>query len=358
MVLLAFSYAAVAYQLIFSSLFELMLNELRPSKAAKSPNDIIAVIMKDVDVSTAAFAVALVALIMTISQVLGQVFATADGYRRCQEPVMGSWAKLTRRRFHWGEFRFETLYSTPRFGLFPYVPKHILSDEVGQFGVSTPHILLDGSPTAMRSTFCGNKPYRSNDLVSWIRLIEALHYNSRRTLELTGYGDSQTTLSPTTAKQVFFAALGNQKYLIHDIRIEERSWDFIPPEVVRPLAVVNVSDIAIMVRRLGMLWKKFDPLEGIMRAEGNGFTITSTFYWSIGIVLQIGVSDPLPDEYDKEQVHELYIPSEAADKMGFGIVPGQAGLNIPDYKLGTEAQVLATVREIDPTRRTSDTLER
>ena len=314
--------------------------------------------MNDVDISTAAFAVALVALIMTISQVLGQFLATADGYRRCQNSVMGSWAKLTRRRFRWGEIRFETLYSTPRFGLFPYTPGHILSHEMGQFGVSSPHILLDGSPAAMRSTFCEQKSFQSNELVSWIKLIEALHYNSRRTLELTGYGDSQLTLSPTNAKQVFFNALGNQKYLIHDMRIEERSWDFVPPEVVRPLAVVGVSDIAIMARRLGMFWKQFDPLEGNMRAEGNGFTITSTLVRSIGIVLQIGVSDPLPDEYDMEQVHELYIPSEAADKMGFGIVPGQAGLNIPDYKLGTEAQVLATVKEIDPTRRTSDTLER
>lgn len=314
--------------------------------------------MKDVDISTAAFAVALVALIMTCSQVLGQFLATADGYRRCQSSVMGSWAKLTRRRFRWGEIRFETLYSTPRFGLFPYTPEHVLSREPGQFGVSTPHILLDGSPAAMRSTFCGQKSYQSNELVSWIKLIEALHYNSRRTLEITGFGDSQATLSPTTAKQVFSIAFGNQKHLIHDMRIEERSWDFVPPEVVRPLAVVGVSDIAIMVRRLGMLWKQFDPLEGNMRAEGNGFTVTSTLVRSIGIVLQIGVSDPLPDEYDMEQVHELYIPSEAADKMGFGIVPGQAGLNIPDYKLGTEAQVLATVREIDPTRRTLDTLER
>ena len=315
--------------------------------------------MNDVTISTAALTVALAALLLTMSQVMGQFFATADGYRRCQSSVMGSWAKLTRRRFRWGEIRFETLYSTPRFGLFPYTPGHVLSHEVERPGVFIPHFLLDGSASAMRSTFCEStlKSYYSNELVSWVKLIEALHYNSRRTLEIIGYGDSQTTLSPITIKQNFFSALGNQKYLIHDLRIEERSWDFVPPEVVRPLAVVSVSDIAIMARRLGVLWKQFDPLEGNMRAEGNGFTITSTFVRSMGIVLQIGVNDPLSNEYDREQIHELYIPSEAADKMGFGIVPGQVGLNIPDYKLGTEAQVLATAKEIDPTRGTSDTIE-
>lgn len=271
---------------------------------------------------------------------------------------MGSWAKLTRRRFRWGEIRFETLYTTPRFGLFPYTPGHILSHEVEDSGNLTPHFLLDGSPSAMRSTFCDKKrnSNSSNELVSWIKLIEALHYNSRRTLELIGYGDSQTTLTPTSANQVSLAALGNQKYLIHDMRIQERSWDFVPPEVVRPLAIVSVSDIAIMARRLGMLWKQFDPLEGNMRAEGNGFTITSTLVRSMGTVLQTGVNDPLPDEYDKEQLYELFIPSEAADKLGFGIVPGQAGLNIPDYKMGTEYQVLATLQEIDPTRGALNTI--
>ena len=43
----------------------------------------------DTAISTIALAVALVALITTINQVLGQFLATADGYRRCQASVMG-----------------------------------------------------------------------------------------------------------------------------------------------------------------------------------------------------------------------------------------------------------------------------
>ena len=57
-----------------------------------------------------------------------------------------------------------------------------------------------------------------------------------------------------------------------------------------------------------------------MRAEGSGHTITSTTVRSTGTILQISVRDALRDLQDPRRRHELYIPSETADKMGFGIV--------------------------------------
>lgn len=48
--------------------------------------------------SIAALAVALVALIVALGQLIGQYFATADGYRRCQSSVMGPWAKVCEYR--------------------------------------------------------------------------------------------------------------------------------------------------------------------------------------------------------------------------------------------------------------------
>lgn len=67
----------------------------------------------DNNISIAAIVVALVALIVALGQLFGQYFATADGYRRCQPSVMGRWAKFTRLRWRWSQFRFETLYTTP-----------------------------------------------------------------------------------------------------------------------------------------------------------------------------------------------------------------------------------------------------
>lgn len=47
----------------------------------------------DTNIAMVALAVALIALIVIYGQLLGQYFATADYYRRCQPSVMGPWAK-------------------------------------------------------------------------------------------------------------------------------------------------------------------------------------------------------------------------------------------------------------------------
>ena len=72
----------------------------------------------DTTLSVAALVVALVALLTTLGQLLQQYFATADGYRRCQSSVIGPWAKRTRLRWRWSEFRFETLFTTPTISLY------------------------------------------------------------------------------------------------------------------------------------------------------------------------------------------------------------------------------------------------
>ena len=310
----------------------------------------------DTTISTIALAVALVALITTISQVLGQFLATADGYRRCQASVMGGWAKMTHRHFRWSEMRFETLYTTPRFGLSELEAEYDMSRQFAttpQFeppwttprsgpykivdNVKEPRYPLNGTPGMMEKTYC--EPHHSTSssttsLVSWLRFMEALHHYSSATFH---HGLRR------------FAPYRREGLLVPDITIERRSWDFVPPEVVRPLAVVSISNIAVLARRLGMLWRQFEPLDGNLRAEGNGHTISSAAVRSMGTVLTIGIQDPLPKVDGVNGRDELYIPMEAADKMGFGIVPGAPGLGIPDYKMGTEDEVLATLRNVvDP----------
>ena len=313
----------------------------------------------DVTISTVALAVALVALITTVGQVVGQFLATADGYRRCQPSVMGRWAKMTRRRFRWSEMRFETIYTTPLFGLHPRLASRLaLSKEKDLHGNPVQHFQLDGSPYAMKVTYCEPSPHRRGTmLASWVALIEALHINSRETLNHLWNETIETEYKSTirTIEKRLGLIYNPFDYLIPDVTIQERSWDFVPPEVVRPLAVVSVSDIAIVARRLGMVWKQFDLLDGSLRAEGAGHTITSSDVRSMGMVLQISVRDPLPSTFALEDINELFIPSEAADKMGFGIVPGQDILGIPDYTIGTEEEILATLRkQIDPSNAAAD----
>ena len=328
----------------------------------------------DTTISTIALAVALVALVTTVSQVLGQFLATADGYRRCQSSVMGGWAKLTHRRFRWSEMRFETLYTTPQFGLFPYMPGQSVSKEVDAYGTKEIHYQLDGSAWTKKATYCettrGPHLAGGTENVSWLRFIEALHKNSKDSLKFFGISSNEIAWrnEPSTAKDLMAQemilgditqhAYGSKGYLIPDLKMQRRCWDFVPPEVVRPLASVTVCDIAVMARRLGMVWKQFEPLDGNLRAEGNGHTITSTAVRSMGTVLQIGIKDFLPSADPTEELNELYIPCEAADKMGFGIVTGEVGLRVPDYKLGTEEEVLATLRNVvDPSRKAAETVK-
>ena len=284
--------------------------------------------VNDTTISTIALAVALVALITTVSQVLGQFLATADGYRRCQASVMGGWAKMTHRHFRWSEMRFETIYTAPRFGL---------SDNIE--GVKELHYPLNGSSFMMLKTHF--EPYRNTSasitsLVSWVRFMEALHLTSSATFH-RGVSCTERGL------------------LLPDVTIERRSWDFVPPEVVRPLAVVSISNIAILARRLGMIWRQFEPLDGNLRAEGNGHTISSAAVRSMKTVLTIGIQDTLPKADDADGHDKVYIPVEAADKMGFGIVPGAPALGIPDYKVGTEEELLATLRNVvDPSHEAAD----
>ena len=327
----------------------------------------------DTTISTIALAVALVALVTTISQVLGQFLATADGYRRCQSSVMGGWAKLTHRKFRWSEMRFETIYTTPQFGLFPYMPGQSVSKETDAYGTKEIHHQLDGSAWSKQATYCettrGPHLAGSTENVSWLRFIEALHQNSRESLKLFAISVDDVASKKMLGNRTNLVAqgkiveditqhsFGSQGYLIPDLKLQRRSWDFVPPDVVRPLASVTIGDLAVMARRLGMIWKQFEPLDGNFRAEGNGHTITSTAVRSMGTVLQIGVKDFLPSAEAAEELNELYIPSEAADKMGFGIVPGVASLGVPDYKLGTEEEVLATLRNVMSSREAAETVK-
>lgn len=329
-------------------------------------------------VSTAALVVALVALFTTMSQVIAQLFATADGYRRCQDSVMGPWAKLTRRRFRWSEMRYETRYTTPRFGLFKTAVGHITAYPVedsgtrairfhkvlGSLRTRDNHYRLDGSYRSKRATFIGQvsrKYIVSTEQVSWVMFLEALHYNSRFTHR--GLGDFQPITPPQQTLELPLS-VEDQPYSMYDVTVEERSWDFMPAEVIRPLAVVSVSDIAIIARRLGMNWRQFDLVDSNLRAEGNGFTITSTLVRSVGIVLEIIVDQDLPYKYncsndllDVSVLNELYIPSEIADKLAFGIVSGLPGFGIPDYKLGTLQEIITLLQnEIDPTKVAAKTI--
>ena len=66
-------------------------------------------------------------------------------------------------------------------------------------------------------------------------------------------------------------------------KLRQRSWERSSSQLSSLLLETTVSDIAILVRRLGMHWIDFRPEEGIMSAEGNGQIVYSALVRSIGV---------------------------------------------------------------------------
>ena len=325
-----------------------------------------------ITVSIVALVVAFVALITTVGQTVGQFFATADGYRRCQPSVMGGWAKLTHRRFRWSEMRFETLYTTPAFCI-AWAPTSMTKgpSSAGDFYLqsldNTAHgndlVYVNGSNKSSNDAYFEvtenvSNPY--SEVVSWVSLIGLLHANARDIWRRFKNQGGQVLTTDPTGIGAFAPPssrlLPDGMHSVPALIPVTRSWDFVPPEVVRPLASVNICDIAILARRLGMSWRQFEPAEGNLKAEGNGHTITSASIRSTGTVLQINASTGGMDTSANPR-NELYVPSERADKMGFGIVPGCRLLLNGDYRMGTEQEVLSLLRTIDRTCRAHDLLK-
>lgn len=196
----------------------------------------------DTNVAVVALAVALVALIVTSGQLLGQYFATADGYRRCQPSVMGPWAKRTRLRWRWSQFRFETLFTIPEIMIatFRLGPQQ---RRVGEPPMDNNSEWVTGSPASLKKTMIipSYNDGMRDELVCWLPLLRSLHLHEWE-LQRLGCFIEDTSSLPRAGPAV---------------RFRERSWDFMAPDMVRPHAVTNVSDIAVLARRLGMTWGDF-----------------------------------------------------------------------------------------------------
>lgn len=105
----------------------------------------------------------------------------------------------------------------------------------------------------------------SRDFVSWAPLISQI--KSRQisyakdipgVVPLQKSNDEQGNPGPKHYKdsRTFFT-----------VGLEEYSWDFMVPDVVRPLATISIRALVISVIRLGMRFQDFDLSKGIIRAQ-------------------------------------------------------------------------------------------
>ena len=325
----------------------------------------------------AALLVALVALLNSVLQVLQQYFATADGYRRCSPSVIGEWARFTRRKFIFRELRFETVFASP------FICMEVAYDvqELQKLPEAGAIAVLDGSEEMSKwpglKSPSGTQDYRrdtmkrvrrksslsgldvvqsffsqtsltslwrrgaeskvfngqlnrtrswlceefmqmdrdpaggvtENEPVSWISLLQALQ----------NYSSAMRACGLATMQDISTGSLRHGRVLAPTLRLSKKSWDFVPPEVLKPYAVTTVRDVAIMAQLLGLQWTVFNPEEGIMRAEGDGCIITSFQIRPLGTMVSFLKTDKRIE--NRRNLHGVVMsPLEGAIALGFGIL--------------------------------------
>ena len=272
------------------------------------------------EIAVVALVVSLVALFVTTLQFYGQIFATAEGTRKCSDSVMGPWSKhkttRTRWRWRWSEGRFETLFVTPEIFLSPnWEAIDRISHEVETVPdrSNTGHVAVQWLKilsTSRHSWWNRDRKFNakrrlvpnpavlgfnrdldylifrpeysdlSSDLVGWISFLAFVLLGTR-----DGGHPRRATLRNNKSipkEGELKATVVSWPYIIY----KEHSWDFMPPDAAKPFASTTLSDIAIIVRRTGMVWKEFDLSNGNLRAEGGPHVISSTVIRGLGLVLQ------------------------------------------------------------------------
>lgn len=142
------------------------------------------------NLSIVAIAVALVALIVALGQLCGQYFATADGYRRCQASVMGPWAKFTRLRWRWSQFRFETLFTSPEILFIDYdkVPTNDLYTYKGKASGKFLLMIAANAKLFVSPDESNSKVLDNDELVCWVSLLHSLYTHQMRLGEAINFG--------------------------------------------------------------------------------------------------------------------------------------------------------------------------
>lgn len=129
--------------------------------------------------------------------------------------------------------------------------------------------------------------------------------------------------------------------ICHSMQKKTRSWDFMPPAVTKPYATTTISHLVEMLAMLGMYWKAFEEIRGNLRAEGNGYILTSTTVHGLGLMTVFSVTGA--SRFRDTRV----IPSHDIKELVFGFVPSILGTSLEVGNLDRVKKTL-TVLKCEP----------
>ncbi|ESZ97021.1 hypothetical protein SBOR_2566 [Sclerotinia borealis F-4128] len=260
-----------------------------------------------------ALIVSVIALLTTCLQVLQQYFSSAEGYRRCAESVMGPWNKGTHRKLNMKEFRVEVVFETPVIFIAP--PNNPRGPIINK-----PIFYLDGTKQSYHDTMvlepdeqektdkeAVQRVHTADDeRASWVTLLSNLQKKERDS-RIWDKGRRLEKLPSRAKAPTYELAVG--------LQVKTRSWDFVPASITRPYATSAICHLVEMMALMGMYWKVFDQILWNLRAEGNGFILTSTTVHGLGVMVIFNVTGKSKFEEDR------VIPSAHIKELCFGTVP-------------------------------------
>ncbi|KAF5867573.1 uncharacterized protein Bfra_010548 [Botrytis fragariae] len=261
-----------------------------------------------------ALLVAVIALLTTCLQVAQQYFSSAEGYRRCAESVMGLWSAGTHRQLRIREFRVEVVFEVP---VILVAPPDNLRGPI----MNKPIHYIDGTPESYKNTKVREPDDQlkkdketiqrihtaDDERASWVTLLSSLQ---------TEESESRKWDELIRLKRPTGVSIKRPEYeLAVGLQVKTRSWDFVPASMTKPYATSAICHLVEMMAFLGMYWKVFDQIQWNLRAEGNGFILTSTTVHGLGVMVVFTVTGKSKFEQDR------VIPSNDVKALCFGTVP-------------------------------------
>ena len=129
------------------------------------------------------------------------------------------------------------------------------------------------------------------------------------------------------------------------------------PEVVKPFATIALHDLLILCHRLQLDWTEVDPMEGKLTAQDDyGNDVSSYSVRGLGLMVQFrhdtgrsevtSSSNFLTGLGKQFNPDDMMIPNSNADKLAFGIIPGDSRLNLDDVVVATNQDCLNYVSSL------------
>ncbi len=228
---------------------------------------------------------------------------------------MGGWYTGTHRKLRMREFRFEVVFETPviftaspenKRGPIPGRKIHYINGTVESRN-DTRVVTLERQEQVDREA--SQRVHTADDeRASWLTLLTALEANEAISRE---WDDGERNKKPPHGKPIkpprYSLAVG--------IQAKTRSWDFIPSSITKPYATSAICHLVEVMAMLGVYWKSFDQSNWNLRAEGNGYILTSTTVHGLGVMVTFAVTGK--SNFKDSRV----IPTHEIKDLAFGTVP-------------------------------------